>query len=290
MPRAEPACSGGPRPATRQPGPGQVIPTGLTGVSLDPPGRTERHYRAGSITATISPVPHVPSVVLVHGGFLGPWLWEDVQRTLETRGLRSVTPDLPSVGERMGDLGADVASVVEALKAVGPSVLCGHSYAGLVVTEAAADVAVEVTRLAYLTAAVPDEGQSMQALATSLGLTDGDDGGEEVVVLPDGRIQLTAEAARTSLFHDCTMERAEEAIRLLRPTNPATGTQPVTRAAWRQIPATLIEATDDRLPTLVCSAFDSTPHDSLSIPTGHCPQWSRPDLVADILSELVLAK
>jgi pimeloyl-ACP methyl ester carboxylesterase len=109
-------------------------------------------------------------------------------------------------------------------------------------------------------------------------------------VLPDGRIQITAEAAHSSLFHDCTVERAEVAIGLLRPINPATGTQPVTRAAWRQIPATLIDAADDRLPTLVCSAFASTPHDSLSIPTGHCPQWSRPDLVADILSELVLAK
>lgn len=109
-------------------------------------------------------------------------------------------------------------------------------------------------------------------------------------MLPDGRIQLTAEAARTSLFHDCTMERAEEAIGLVRPSNPATGTQPVTQAAWRQIPATLIEAVDDRLPRLVCSAFDSTTHDSLSIPTGHCPQWSRPDLVADRLSKLVLAK
>ncbi len=245
--------------------------------------------RARSLPQSL-PVSHAPSVVLVHGGFLGPWLWEDVQRVLQTRGVHSVAPDLPSVGERMGDLGADVACVVEALKVVGPSVLCGHSYAGLVVTEAAADEAVEVTHLAYLAAAVPDEGQSMQALATSLGLADGDDGGEEIVVLPDGRIQLTAEAARTSLFHDCTMERAEEAIGLLRPTNPATGTQLVTRAAWRQIPATLIEAKDDRLPRLVCSAFDSTPYDSPSIPTGHCPQWSRPDLVADLLSELVLAK
>ncbi len=244
--------------------------------------------RARSLPQSL-PVSHAPSVVLVHGGFLGPWLWEDVQRVLQTRGVHSVAPDLPSVGERMGDLGADVACVVEALKVVGASVLCGHSYAGLVVTEAAADEAVEVTHLAYLAAAVPDEGQSMQALATSLGLADGDDGGEEIVVLPDGRIQLTAEAARTSLFHDCTMERAEEAIGLLRPTNPATGTQLVTRAAWRQIPATLIEAKDDRLPRLVCSGFDSTPYDSRSIPTGHCPQWSRPDLVADLLSELVLA-
>jgi pimeloyl-ACP methyl ester carboxylesterase len=190
----------------------------------------------------------------------------------------------------MGDLDGDVATVQQALAAVGPAVLCGHSYAGMVITEVATDPEVQVTRLAYLAAAVPDEGQSMQTLASSLGLADDEGSNEEVVVLSDGRIELTAEAARTALFHDCAPELADAAISLLRPINPTTGTQPVSRAAWCQIPATLIEAADDRLPRLVCSAFDSTPHDSVSIPTGHCPQWSRPDLVADLLGELVLAR
>lgn len=249
-----------------------------------------RRFRVGPGRCQNGSVPDVSTVVLVHGSFLGPWLWKDVQHTLEARGIRSVAPDLPSVGDRMGDLDRDVATVRQALKAVGPAVLCGHSYAGLVITEAANDEEVEVTRLAYIAAAIPDEGQSMQALATSLGLGDSNNGDEEVIVLPDGRIELRPEAARTGLFHDCTPDRAEEAISLLRPINPAAGTQPVSRAAWRQIPATVIEAADDRLPRLVCSALDSTPHDSVSIPTGHCPQWSRPDLVADLLGELVLAR
>ena len=109
----------------------------------------------------------LPSVVVVHGGFLGPWLWRDVRNILEARGVRSVAPDLPSVGDQMGDLDGDVATVRQALKTVGPAVLCGHSYAGMVITEAAADPEVRVTRLAYLAAAVPDEGQSMQSLASS---------------------------------------------------------------------------------------------------------------------------
>ena len=231
----------------------------------------------------------LPAVVLVHGGFLGPWLWADVQHLLETRGIRSVAPDLPSIGDRMGDLDADVAVVRQALKTVGPAVLCGHSYAGVVITEAARDEALQVARLAYLAAAVPDAAQSMQALATALGLAEDDDGGEDVAVLPDGRVQLTARAARTSLFHDCPPGRADEAIDLLRPINPVAASQPVGGAAWRHLPATLIEASHDRLPRLVCSAFDAGPHESLSLPTGHCPQWSRPELVAELLVELALA-
>jgi len=229
------------------------------------------------------------TIVLVHGGFLGPWIWQGVQHRLESRGVRAIAPDLPSVGDRGGDLHDDVAAVREALGAAGPAVLCGHSYAGVVITQAAAGPGVEVTRLAYLAAAIPDEGQSMQALAASLGLT-GDDGGEEVAVLPGGGIALKPGAARHSLFHDCPPHRADAAIRLLRPVNPAAGAQPVTHAAWHHIPATLIEASDDRLPRLVCPGFDSAPHDVLTIPAGHCPQWSCPDLVADALCEMVLTE
>lgn len=231
----------------------------------------------------------VASIVLVHGGFLGPWIWEDVRQSLRSRGVHVVVPDLPSVGDQAGDLNDDVTAVREALGVAGPAILCGHSYAGLVITEAAADPGVEVTRLAYLAAAVPDAGQSMQALATSLGLADDDDG-EEVAGLPDGRIELRPDAARQSLFHDCPPQRADAAIRLLRPINPATGTQAAARAAWHRLPATLIEAQDDRLPRLVCPGFDSAPHDVLTITAGHCPQWSRPDLVADALYGMLLNK
>lgn len=70
-------------------------------------------------------MPELSTVVLVHGRFLGPWLWKDVQHILEARGIRSVAPDLPSVGARMGDLDRDVATIRQALKAVGPAVLVG---------------------------------------------------------------------------------------------------------------------------------------------------------------------
>ncbi len=147
-----------------------------------------------------------------------------------------------------------------------PAVVCGHSYGGLVVTEAAAAPSLRVHHLAYLAAAVPDTGESMQALAASLGVVD-DDGGEEVAVLDDGRIQLMAEAARATLFHDCPEDRAELAISRLRPINPATGGQTISEAAWRQIPATLVEAADDQLPRLVCAGFDTASHEVVQWPT-----------------------
>jgi pimeloyl-ACP methyl ester carboxylesterase len=230
----------------------------------------------------------LPTVVLVHGGFLGPWIWEDVQSLLERNGIASSAPDLPSMSATGTDLRDDVAAVRGVLADAGPALVCGHSYGGLVVTEAAATPTLPVRHLAYLAAAVPDTGESMQTLAASLGVAD-DDGGEEIIVLDDGRIQLTAEAARISLFHDCPEDRADLAVSRLRTINPATGGQAIGEAAWRQIPATLVEAADDRLPRLVTAGFDAAAEEVVRLPSGHCPQWSRPELVAELLASLVRA-
>jgi len=84
----------------------------------------------------------VPTIVLVHGNFLGPWSWSDVTAKLHDTGFRTVTPDLHSADPRRqprGDLHADAAAVREALDLLQPPVLlCGHSYGGAIITEAAA--------------------------------------------------------------------------------------------------------------------------------------------------------
>jgi alpha-beta hydrolase superfamily lysophospholipase len=50
------------------------------------------------LTAQQSPErPGAATVVLVHGGFLGAWVWADVVAALEARGIRAVALDLPSV-------------------------------------------------------------------------------------------------------------------------------------------------------------------------------------------------
>ena len=55
------------------------------------------------------------SVVLVHGGFLGPWSWSGVARTLEQHKIPAYVPDLPSMGDPgetpLGDFYADAAEV-----------------------------------------------------------------------------------------------------------------------------------------------------------------------------------
>jgi pimeloyl-ACP methyl ester carboxylesterase len=56
------------------------------------------------------------------------------------------------------------------------------------------------------------------------------------------------------------------------------------RDAWQDIPSTYVRGTQDRLPCEpVAPAFREHGASMLTMPTGHCPQWSRPDLVAELL-------
>lgn len=226
------------------------------------------------------------SVVLVHGGFLGPWSWSDVATILSDRGIATAVPELPSMSHDLGDLYADAAKVREVLDQHAPPVLvCGHSYGGAVVTEAAAGPHPAVAHLLYLAAAVPDINESMADLAKTGANPSDSARSEGPVPGPTGSIELPPEQADVALFHDCSAERARQATALLQPMNPAVGTQPLTGAAWRDVPSTFVRCSQDRMPELVTAAFLDRGPELITLPTGHCPNWSRPELVADLIAK-----
>jgi pimeloyl-ACP methyl ester carboxylesterase len=76
--------------------------------------------------------------VLVHGAWHGPWAWDRIVPLLHAAGARTLSPDLGTAGDR--GLHDDARTVVAALDSVANDddlVVVGHSYAGLVVREAA---------------------------------------------------------------------------------------------------------------------------------------------------------
>ena len=107
--------------------------------------------------------------VLVHGAWHGSWCWKRVRGALAARGHEVFTPTLTGVGERSHLLSqavdlethiADVGNLIrwEELRDV---ILCGHSYAGSVVSAVADRMPDRVAALVYLDAFVPDDGQSL---------------------------------------------------------------------------------------------------------------------------------
>ena len=88
---------------------------------------------------------------------------------LAEHGIATAAVRLPScgeTGETLGDLYDDVDACRQAIAAAdGPVVLCGHSYGGVIITEAGTDD--RVTQLLYVTSVMPDAGQSQAELIGS---------------------------------------------------------------------------------------------------------------------------
>ncbi|VTU38610.1 alpha/beta hydrolase [Variovorax sp. PBL-E5] len=111
-----------------------------------------------------------PVIILVHGAWHGAWCWERVTPLLGRAGYRSVAVSLPGMGERKSELSlsinldSHIDTVVEAALAPGqPAALVGHSYAGFVITGAAARLASSgrLRSLVYLDAFVPADGEQV---------------------------------------------------------------------------------------------------------------------------------
>lgn len=226
-------------------------------------------------------------IVLVPGGFTGAWMWADVVRLLDEEGIEAVAAELPTIGEESAgaDFYGDARAVRQLLDGLEPPVvLCGHSYGGAVITEAAAGPHPAVRELVYLTAAVPGTGDSMVSLMTAAVTQDADAEEEGVTFRDDGLACLDHDAARRALFNDCDAERAEDGLRRLRPTNLLGGDQPVSDAAWTQLPSVYVRGSVDPMPEAVAPSFLERAT-VVELPTGHCPNWSRPDLVAKLLAD-----
>ena len=100
----------------------------------------------------------IKNVVLVHGGFVDGSGWEGVYRILRKDGFTVTIVQNPTLS-----LAGDVAVTKRALAALdGPAILVGHSYGGVVITEAGNDP--NVAGLVYVAAFAPDKGESVSSL------------------------------------------------------------------------------------------------------------------------------
>jgi pimeloyl-ACP methyl ester carboxylesterase len=101
---------------------------------------------------------NVKNIVLVHGGFVDGSGWEGVYAILKKKGYNVSIVQNPTTS-----LADDVAAANRTISAQdGPVVLVGHSYGGVVITEAGNNL--KVAKLVYITAFAPDSGESVSSL------------------------------------------------------------------------------------------------------------------------------
>lgn len=161
--------------------------------------------------------------VLCHGAFAGAWCWEPVVGPLGARGHTVETLDLPGSGQDQTPvegvtLEACAARVTDVLAGAGeePAILVGHSMGGVVCTQAYANAPERVSKIVYLTAFIPADGQSLLDLtATPEGAGDQVQANIEVSGEPPVA-HLSAEATRNALYNLCSDEQWEWASKLRR--------------------------------------------------------------------------
>lgn len=178
------------------------------------------------------------SVVLVHGGFVDGSGWEDVYRALRKEGYRVSVVQNPTTS-----LAADVAATKQVIAAQpGPVILVGHSYGGVVITEAGNDP--KVAALVYVAAFAPDKGESVSSL-----IKDPPPGAPVPPILPpqNGFLFLDAGKFAESFAADVPRERADFMANSQVPWGLDALNGAVTTPAWRTKPSWYLVSTEDRM-------------------------------------------
>ena len=178
------------------------------------------------------------NIVLVHGGFVDGSGWEGVYKALRRDGLSVSIVQNPTIS-----LNDDVKATRRVVAAQGgPVILVGHSYGGVVITEAGNDP--KVVGLVYIAAFAPDKGESVSSL-----IKDPPPGAAVPPILPpqDGYLLLDKSKFPASFAGDVDRERAAFMADAQVPWGVDALDGKITSPAWRSKPSWYLVATDDRM-------------------------------------------
>jgi pimeloyl-ACP methyl ester carboxylesterase len=178
------------------------------------------------------------NIVLVHGGFVDGSGWEDVYQILNRDGYNVSVVQNPTIS-----LTGDVAATRAVLDTQdGPAVLVGHSYGGVVITEAGNHASVDT--LVYITAFAPDAGESVGTLIANPA-----PGAPVPPILPpvDGFLMLDIAKFAESFAGDVPLAKAEFMANSQVPWGLDALNGAVTTPAWKTKPSWYLVVTEDKM-------------------------------------------
>ena len=217
------------------------------------------------------------NVVLLHGLFADGSCWSEVIARLQAVGLNPTAVQNP-----LTTLPEAVASAQRVLaRQDGPTVLAGHSFSGMIVTEAG--MHPNVSALVYVAARAPDAGEDYTALAkkfpappASAGIVfDGDEG------------RLSEEAFLRDFAGDLPQAKAKVLYAVQEPFQKALLTGRTTQVAWRSKPSFYAVSTEDRTinPDLERFMAMRMGAKTIEVKASHLSMISHPDVITDLILE-----
>jgi pimeloyl-ACP methyl ester carboxylesterase len=221
--------------------------------------------------------PNARNVVLVHGLFADGSSWSEVIPRLQGAGL-----NVTSVQNPLTTLPEAIESALRVLgRQDGPTILAGHSFAGMIVTEAG--VHPNVSGIVYVAARAPDVGEDYTTLAkkyppapASAGiLFDGDEG------------RLGEEAFLRDFAGDLPEARAKALFATQWPFHKELLAGNCSAAAWRSKPSWYAVSTEDRTinPDLQRFMAKRMGAKTIEIKASHVSLISQPEAIASLILE-----
>lgn len=218
------------------------------------------------------------AVVLVHGGFVDGSGWEDVYKILKKDGY-----NVSIVQNSTSSLADDVAATKRVIAVQNmPVVLVGHSYGGVVITEAGNDP--KVAGLVYIAAFAPDKGESVAAL-----IKNPVPGAPVPPILPpqDGYLSLDKAKFATSFAADLPKEKADFMANSQVPWGLEALNGAISEPAWKTKPSWYLVATDDKMIPPPAQQFMSKRAGStvVEVRGSHAVYVSKPEAVAALIKQ-----
>lgn len=247
------------------------------GIGSRPSARAADDERAGP----------KPTVVLVHGGWADASSWNAVVERLQDRGYTVVAPPNPLRG--LQNDAAYVSSILATIS--GPIVLVGHSYGGMVMTNAATGNP-NVKALVYIAAFAPDVGDS---IATLQAMNPGSEVGLSTLTLrpyPGGvDAYITPSVFHRVFCADVPTSTAAVMAATQRPIDVAVVAEPSGPPAWRTIPSWYLVASDDHAIPPATERFMAkrAGATTVEISASHVAMVSHPDAVTDLILDAARA-
>jgi pimeloyl-ACP methyl ester carboxylesterase len=223
----------------------------------------------------------VKNVVIVHGAFADGSGWRRVADILVKDGYTVSVVQVP-----LTSLADDVAATERVLDLQrGPTLLVGHSYGGVVVTEAGN--APNVAGLVYIAAFIPDQGQSALDL-----LSQAPPANNDMRATKDGDFLYIEPAAFPADFAaDVPPAEANFMAHSQPMLAKAAAAAPVTAAAWRKKKSWALVATLDRNinPNLERSMAKRAGSETIEVAGSHAVYLSKPNEVARLIERAAKA-
>lgn len=240
--------------------------------------------------ATVSPATTSPTVVLVHGAFADSSGWAGVIERLQGAGI-PVTAAVNPLRSVNGDA-AYVASLVQQIP--GPVLLVGHSYGGVVITNAAS-AAPNVVGLVYVAGFAPDAGESLMDIEVD----------SKDSVLNSSLLALqypTGQGSETAIefvinpenYHDAfAADLPEEQTKVMavfqRPAAALAFSEVTGTPGWQSLPAWAVIPTGDKAAgtDVLRTMADRAGADIVEVEGSHAIMISQPQAVADLIMTAV---